>query len=171
MLFTRLHANDPHWKGSRKTLARAFSADEIRCGDVAAGVTCGDTQSLSIYRGFTPSQRHNLCSVCLSRSMLLGSAPLYLSPLADCTVGTVGSGLPALARHPGSMALSQTLSACRAAQEEVWRDGGRDARAGRAAGRAAARRDRGNSGRHETRDPGACSARTTHVLSSCERSC
>ena len=30
ILFTRLDIHDPHWKISRKTLARAFSADEIR---------------------------------------------------------------------------------------------------------------------------------------------
>ena len=30
ILFTRLDIHDAHWKSSRKTLARAFSADEIR---------------------------------------------------------------------------------------------------------------------------------------------
>ena len=30
ILFTRLDIHDAHWKVSRKTLARAFSADEIR---------------------------------------------------------------------------------------------------------------------------------------------
>ena len=30
-VFTRLHTTDPHWRSSRKTPARAFSADEIRC--------------------------------------------------------------------------------------------------------------------------------------------
>jgi hypothetical protein len=99
MLFTRLHVSDPHWKGSRKTLARAFSADEIRYGNVAASINCGDTECQHLSR-FNLSQRHNLCAMYLSRSMLLGSAPVELWPLADCTAGTVGSGLPALAYHP-----------------------------------------------------------------------
>ena len=30
-MFTRLDPHDPHWRNPRKTLARAFSADEIRC--------------------------------------------------------------------------------------------------------------------------------------------
>ena len=38
ILFTRLDIHDAHWKSSRKTLARAFSADEIRRAQSAACV-------------------------------------------------------------------------------------------------------------------------------------
>ena len=39
-IFTRLHLGDPHWKVPRKLLARAFSADEIRCAGRRGGALC-----------------------------------------------------------------------------------------------------------------------------------
>lgn len=39
-IFTRLHLGDPHWKVPRKLLARAFSAEEIRCAERRGCTLC-----------------------------------------------------------------------------------------------------------------------------------
>lgn len=47
-IFTRLHLGDPHWKVPRKLLARAFSADEIRCAEWRAVPRAGDRCSVGV---------------------------------------------------------------------------------------------------------------------------
>ena len=149
-MFTRLH-RDVRWRSSRKALARAFSADETRCGCAWAQAACPG---------------HPLLASGLAAEDLLKS--LVQLPVPCQRAARAGGVTCVLGMHGQSVWRARwtwLLTASRhGVQEQIWCHTGGNPEACHKAGLQARRRRGGGAGRHAPSHTGAAAVSTAESV-------